>query len=76
MGSLALRVAVHLGGDLELEGRFDADLMKLPPEVESWVAGLREIDERTRGTTLDAIEAELAALKSRMSLRTREATSG
>ena len=75
-GLMALRVAVYPGGDLELEGRFDVDLMKLTPEVEAWVAGLREIDERTRGASLDAIERELATLRSRMALRAGEATPG
>ena len=37
-----LGLRVTLGADGALEGTFDADLMRLIPEVEAWVAGLRE----------------------------------
>ena len=31
---------------IRAEGEFDANLMRLTPEVERWVEGLREIDRR------------------------------
>ena len=60
-----------------VEGEFDANLMRLTPEVERWVEGLREIDERlgTRAEAdpprdtqegIDRIERELAALRRRV----------
>jgi hypothetical protein len=82
-GLLGLGVMLDAENTLTLEGRFDADLMRLTPEVEAWVEGLREIDERLREEVaadkeeaLDALEAELAALRSRTALRAGEATSG
>ena len=82
-GLLGLRVALDAGGTLTLEGSFDADLMRLTPEVASWVAGLREIDERMRGEraadqaeALERLEGELAALRRRTNVRATTATSG
>ena len=75
-GLIGLGVTLDAENTLTLEGRFDADLMRLTPEIEAWVAGLREIDERTRDASLDAIERELATLRSRMALRAGEATLG
>jgi hypothetical protein len=74
-GLIGLGVTLDAENTLTLEGRFDADIMRLTPEIEAWAADLSEIDERTRGAPLDAIEAELAALRSRMALRAGEATS-
>ena len=55
----------------------------LIPEVEAWVAGLREIDEKLRteraadeAEALGRLEAELAALRRRLNVRTIQATSG
>ena len=82
-GLIGLGVTLDAENTLTLEGRFDADLMRLTPEIEAWVAGLREVDERLhdegasdKEEALDALEAELAALRSRMALRIGEATSG
>lgn len=81
-GLLGLRVAVDAAGVLTLEGSFDADLMRLTPEVEAWVARLREIDEKVRrervadqAEALDRLEAELAGLRRRMAVRPAGATS-
>jgi hypothetical protein len=60
-----------------IEGRFDANLMRLTPEVERWVEGLREIDARLEERAhvdppkdlqegIDRIERELAALRRRV----------
>jgi len=43
---LGLRVEVFVDQTIRVEGEFDANLMRLTPEVEWWVEGLREIDER------------------------------
>ncbi len=82
-GLMALRVLVHPGGVIEIEGRFDADLMRLTPEVEEFTRELRALDERIREAPpeparkhLDRIERELGALRRRMSLRPAKATSG
>ncbi|CAA9441864.1 MAG: hypothetical protein AVDCRST_MAG80-1410 [uncultured Rubrobacteraceae bacterium] len=75
-GLLGLRVTVFADRTLEISGEFDADLMRLAlgsPEVEAYVAGLREIDARLgdseadldTGDAINRIERELAALRSR-----------
>ena len=43
---LRLRVEVFADKTLTIEGKFDADLMRLTPEVEAWAEELRMIDER------------------------------
>jgi hypothetical protein len=74
---LRLRVEVFADRTIRVEGEFDANLMRLTPEVERWVEGLREIDERlgTRAEAdppsdvregVDRIERELAALRRRV----------
>jgi hypothetical protein len=73
---LGLRVTVFADRTFRAEGTFDADLMRLglgSPEVEEYVAGLREVEERLfeappEGTQerVDRIERELAALRSRL----------
>jgi hypothetical protein len=48
-GLLGLRVEVHADRTLQISGEFDADLMRLAlgsPEVEAYVAGLQEVEER------------------------------
>jgi hypothetical protein len=75
-GLLGLRVEVFPDRTLRIEGEFDANLMRLTPEVEEYVAGLREIDERleragrengaTTQEMVDKIERELAALRGRL----------
>lgn len=72
-GLLGLRVEIFPDRTLRIEGEFDANLMRLTPEVEEYVAGMREIDERLQRTgrgdgvttqeMVDRIELELAALK-------------
>lgn len=72
-GLLGLRVEVHVDRTLQISGEFDADLMRLAlgsPEVEAYVAGLQEVEERLdaappEGTQdrIDRIERELAALR-------------
>jgi hypothetical protein len=72
-GLLGLRVEVRADRALQISGEFDADLMRLAlgsPEVEAYVAGLREVEERLsaappEGTQdrIDRIERELAALR-------------
>jgi hypothetical protein len=54
------------------EGVFDANLMRLIPEVEAYAEGLRKIDERIADAppedtreSVDRIERELAALRDR-----------
>jgi site-specific DNA recombinase len=85
-GLMGLRVLVHPDGGFEIEGAFDADLMRLSPEVEEYAAGLREIEGRldeadalgldaTHAERVDRIERELAALRRRMDVRGPEATS-
>jgi hypothetical protein len=75
-GLLGLRIEVHADRTLQISGEFDADLMRLAlgsPEVEAYVAGLREVEERLgaappeEGTQdrIDRIERELAALRRR-----------
>jgi hypothetical protein len=71
-GILGLRVGIFPDRTLRIEGEFDANLMRLTPEVEECVAGMREIDERLQRTgredgvttqeMVDRIERELAAL--------------
>ncbi len=80
-GLLGLRVEVHPDRTLTIEGRFDARVLHVSPEVEQWVEGMREIDRRiaenpsaTDAEAIDRIEAELAALQRRF--RDGEATSG
>jgi hypothetical protein len=43
---LGLRVEVFADQTIRVEGEFDANLMRLTPEVERWVEGLREMDAR------------------------------
>jgi hypothetical protein len=74
-GLLGLRVEVHADRTLEISGEFDADLMRLAvgsPEVEAYVAGLREVEKRQDAAPpkgmqdrIDRIERELAALRRR-----------
>lgn len=70
-GLLGLRVEVHADRTLGISGEFDADLMRLTPEVEAYVAELRAIDARLGETSLDTgdaidrIERELADLRQR-----------
>jgi hypothetical protein len=70
-------VEVFANQTVRVEGAFDANLMRLTPEVERWVEGLREIDarleERARADPpqdiqqgIDRIERELAALRRRV----------
>lgn len=80
-GLLGLHVEVRPDRTLTIEGRFDARVLHLSPEVEQWVEGMREIDRRisenpsaTDAEAIDRIEAELAALQRRF--RDAEATSG
>lgn len=72
-----LRVTLHPNGTLDIEGTFDADLMRLTPEVERWVEGLRDLDARLEERVytdppedveegIDRIERELAALRRRV----------
>ena len=74
---LGLRVEVFADRTVRIEGEFDANLMRLTPEVERWVEGLREMDARLeeRAHTdpprdvqegIDRIERELAALRRRV----------
>lgn len=70
---LGLRVKVFADQTIRAEGEFDANLMRLTPEVERWVEGLRMIDARIadappEGTQerIDRIERELAALRRRI----------
>jgi hypothetical protein len=71
---LGLRVQVSADRTIRIEGEFDANLMRLTPEVERWVDGLREIDQRLKDQArekppadvwegVDRIERELAALR-------------
>lgn len=82
---LGLRVEVFPDRTLQVEGEFDANLMRLTPEVETWVAELRGIDARLAGRaaedppadareSVERIERELAALRRRF--REQSATSG
>lgn len=74
-GLLGLRVTVFADRTLRISGEFDADLMRLAlgsPEVEAYVAGLRQIDERLAVASpertqerVDRIERKLAALRGR-----------
>jgi len=70
-GLLGHRVEVHADRTLGISGEFDADLMRLTPEVEAYVAELRAIDARLGKTSLDTgdaidrIERELADLRQR-----------
>ncbi len=73
---LGLKVKVFADRTLTVEGTFDADLMRLTPEVQEYVAALREVEERIgeappEGTQerIDRIEWELAALRSRLLCR-------
>ena len=43
---LGLKVVVFADRTFQVEGRFDADLMRLTPEVREYVAELREAEER------------------------------
>lgn len=74
---LGLRVEVFADRTIRVEGEFDANLMRLTPEVERWVEGLREIDEQLEARAeadppedvregVDRIERELAALRRRV----------
>jgi Recombinase zinc beta ribbon domain len=74
---LGLRVEVFANQTVRVEGAFDANLMRLTPEVERWVEGLREIDARLEDRAhtdppqdiqegIDRIERELAALRRRV----------
>ncbi len=67
---LGLKVTVFADRTFRVEGTFDADLMRLTPEVREYVAALREVEERlgeapAEGTQerIDRIEQELAALR-------------
>jgi hypothetical protein len=82
---LGLRVKVFADRTVRAEGEFDANLMRLTPEVERWVEGLREIDARLEERAyadphedvqegIDRIERELAALRRRVC--EEKATSG
>ena len=70
-GLFTARLAV---GAFRIEGEFDANLMRLTPEVERWVEGLREIDRRLEDQAREnpptdvwegvgRIERELTALR-------------
>lgn len=74
---LGLRVEVFANQTVRVEGEFDANLMRLTPEVERWVEGLREIDARLEERAyadppknvqegIDRIERELAVLRRRV----------
>lgn len=74
---LGLRVEVFANQTVRVEGEFDANLMRLTPEVERWVEGLREIDVRLEERAhadppknvqegIDRIERELAVLRRRV----------
>ncbi len=70
--ALGLRVEVFGDGTVRAEGVFDANLMRLIPEVQVYAEGLREIDERIADApsedtreSVDRIEWELAALRDR-----------
>lgn len=84
-GLLELRVEVHADRTLTVSREFDADLMRLTPEVEAWVEGFREIDARLQERAeadppadmqegIDRIERELAALTRQTGLRAEDAT--
>jgi hypothetical protein len=71
---LGMRVEVFADRTVRVEGEFDANLMRLTPEVERWVEGLREIDRRLEDQArenpptdvwegVDRIERELTALR-------------
>jgi hypothetical protein len=73
---LGLRVEVFADQTIRVEGEFDANLMRLTPEVERWVEGLREMDARLEERAhadpprdvqegIDRIERALAALRRR-----------
>jgi hypothetical protein len=73
---LGLKVTVFADRTLTVEGTFDADLMRLTPEVQEYVAELREVEKRIgeappEGTQerIARIERELAALRSRLLCR-------
>ena len=70
--ALGLRVEVFGDRTVRAEGIFDANLMRLIPEVEAYAEGLREIDEGIADAPpedtrerIDRIERELAALRDR-----------
>lgn len=74
---LGLHVEVFADQTIRVEGEFDANLMRLTPEVERWVEGLREMDARLEERAhadppkdvqegIDRIERELAALRRRI----------
>jgi site-specific DNA recombinase len=74
---LGLHVEVFADQTIRVEGEFDANLMRLTPEVERWLEGLREIDARLEERAhedppenmqegIDRIERELAALRRRV----------
>src|SRR5918994_5696571 len=74
---LGLRVEVFADLTVRVEGEFGANLIRLTPEVERWVEGLREIDARLEERAhadppkdiqegIDRIERELAALRRRV----------
>jgi site-specific DNA recombinase len=74
---LGLHVEVFANQTVRVEGEFDANLMRLTPEVERWVEGLREIDARLEERAyadppkdiqegIDRIEQELTALRRRI----------
>lgn len=85
-GLLGLRVEVHADRTLTIEGTFDADLMRLTPEVEEWVEELRRMDERLRERAeveppadmqegIDRLEKELGTLRRRVpGFRAEDAT--
>jgi hypothetical protein len=71
---LGLHVEVFADRTVRVEGEFDANLIRLTPEVERWVEGLREIDARLEERAsadppkdiqegIDRIEQELTALR-------------
>jgi Recombinase zinc beta ribbon domain len=71
---LGMRVEVFAERTVRIEGEFDANLMRLTPEIERWVEGLREIDRRLEDQAgenpptdvwegVDRIERELTALR-------------
>ncbi len=74
-GLLGLRVEVHADRTLDISGEFDADLIRLAlgsPEVEDYVAGLREVEQRIAEAPpeatqdrIDRIERELVELRGR-----------
>lgn len=61
--ALGLVAWVAPDGPVEIEGSFDADVIRLTREVEEYARSLMEVDERTREAPLDVVERELARVR-------------